>query len=308
MSQLRNLYRSTAASPQGSLLMWIDIFTQSEAMKISPIDLPKSEKRKFEIRIVCWRSMDVSYKNRRALDLVATFYMEGATDRKRSTDVHWRCKTGQGSWNYRIKLPLELPIDSKEKSRLKVQLWNQALVRSSEIIGEQSINLYDWFLLAYRRGTTQVQPFKEIKDAMKAVGGFNTDMADGDDDDDDDDDGDNGQEEEKELADIDFSEAAARQQGNDDEDGDDAGDDNDNGDGDLESQPLLKKEKEKKEPISVTATPLKEGKGGSKGGASGGASGHGDKKGEEDGDEDMDDAVAGVQVCYHLHFNRQNSG
>ncbi len=57
----------------------------------------------------------------------------------------------------------------------------------------------------------------------------------------------------------------------------------------------------------MTATPLKEGKGGSKGGASGGASGHGDKKGEEDGDEDMDDAVAGVQVCYHIHFNLQYS-
>lgn len=48
--------------------------------------------------------------------------MEGEGQERMKTDVHWRCKTGTASWNYRIKIPIELPIKSRELGRLHVQV------------------------------------------------------------------------------------------------------------------------------------------------------------------------------------------
>ncbi len=42
---------------------------------------------------------------------------------KQSTDTQWMCKTGEGSWNWRTKIPIELPIKSREVGCLKIQLW-----------------------------------------------------------------------------------------------------------------------------------------------------------------------------------------
>jgi hypothetical protein len=102
------------------------------------------------------------------LDLFATFYMEGSSARYH-TDTHWRCKNGKGSWNWRIKIPLELPIKSREVGRLKIQLWNRNIITSNEIVGEATYNLYDWFMLTYKRQQQPVFPFQEEAAARKRM-------------------------------------------------------------------------------------------------------------------------------------------
>ena len=47
--------------------------------------------------------------------------MEGDSQRHH-TDTHWRCKKGNASWNWRMKIPIELPIKSRELGRLKIQV------------------------------------------------------------------------------------------------------------------------------------------------------------------------------------------
>lgn len=185
----RNLYKPTSRSAQGTLMMWVDIFTVQDALKYPPVEFKGPEKRKFEIRIVCWRSQNVYFKGYRSLDLFAMFFLDGAYDTRQSTDTHWMCRTGAGSWNYRVKIPIELPISNREAGRLRVQLWNRNIIRSNELIGETTIPLFNWLLLVYKRQNAPVFPFKEKKDAKaklekkKATGWGDEDEDEEDDDD-----------------------------------------------------------------------------------------------------------------------------
>ena len=114
-------------------MLWVDILTHQEALKTPAIKISGPEKKKFEIRIVCWRSLDVPALENGVSDMFVSFFMEGG--RKQSTDTHWRCKSGKGSWNWRVKIPVELPMKTRELGRLRVQMWERNIIRSNQIIG-----------------------------------------------------------------------------------------------------------------------------------------------------------------------------
>ncbi len=156
-------------------MLWVDIIPQADLLKYPKVDIMGPEKMKFELRVVCWRSQNIKVHGQKSLDLFARFYMEGDEKHKQDTDTHWFCKTGSGSWNWRIKIALELPIKARELGKLKIQMWERNVITSNTIVGESFVSLYDWFMLAYRRQTSGVSPFKELKDAEKklgALGGF----------------------------------------------------------------------------------------------------------------------------------------
>jgi hypothetical protein len=48
-------------------------------------------------------------------------------------------------------------------ARLRIQLWDRDLLKSNELIGSASVNLFDWLLLVYHRNET-LYPFKEAKE------------------------------------------------------------------------------------------------------------------------------------------------
>jgi hypothetical protein len=100
----------------------------------------RPEKIEFELRIVCWRSLDVPcidngygdffvkvfielllIMTNLLMSVCSQFYMEGE-DLSYNTDTHWRCKNGSASWNWRIKIPVILPIKTRELGRLHVQV------------------------------------------------------------------------------------------------------------------------------------------------------------------------------------------
>ena len=90
----------------------------------------------------------------------------GASDRKRSTDIHWRCRSGRASWNWRIKMPITLPLASPEMGRLSVLLWDKDVVKWNDVVGQTQLDLYRWLLKAYRENRS-VNVFKEINDALR---------------------------------------------------------------------------------------------------------------------------------------------
>eukprot|EP00596_Hydrurales_sp_CCMP1899_P004949 CAMPEP_0119051930 /NCGR_PEP_ID=MMETSP1177-20130426/73383_1 /TAXON_ID=2985 /ORGANISM="Ochromonas sp, Strain CCMP1899" /LENGTH=1845 /DNA_ID=CAMNT_0007031303 /DNA_START=346 /DNA_END=5881 /DNA_ORIENTATION=+ len=162
----RALIKDGSEVSQGSVLAWIDILSQQDALKMPPVKISGPEKKEFEIRVVCWRSLDVPVDNG-VSDLFTTFFMEGG--KHQSTDTHWRCKNGKASWNWRIKLAIELPIKTRELGRLRIQLFERNITRSNQIIGEATVDIYDWLMLAYHRQEQPVYPFQEYKDAKKKL-------------------------------------------------------------------------------------------------------------------------------------------
>jgi hypothetical protein len=81
-------------------------------------------------------------------DLYAKFFMEGMDPQ--DTDTHWRCYAGKGSWNWRLKFEVTLPMKVPEMARLHAQLWDADVVSYNDMICEATFDLYDWFIKAYK--------------------------------------------------------------------------------------------------------------------------------------------------------------
>jgi len=109
----RSLFKDGSRTSQGVVTLWVDVLTAAEAVRTPPIKLEGPEIKKFELRIVCWRSLEVPRLDGEFSDIFVRFFMEGSTT-KYDTDTHWRCKTGAASWNWRILIPIELPIKERE--------------------------------------------------------------------------------------------------------------------------------------------------------------------------------------------------
>ncbi|CAM9189853.1 unnamed protein product, partial [Laminaria digitata] len=146
--EVRDLTVPTSSSPQGQVMMWIDILTLQQARRYPPISMEPPAPMKVEVRVVVWRSEDVVACNDFSglRDLYCRLWMETDPKKKRETDTHWRCKSGKGSWNYRLKFDVDLPLKSPEHGRLVLQMWDRDVLTANDIIAETSIDLYRWFL------------------------------------------------------------------------------------------------------------------------------------------------------------------
>mmetsp|Transcript_3699 Transcript_3699/g.10922 ORF Transcript_3699/g.10922 Transcript_3699/m.10922 type:complete len:1377 (-) Transcript_3699:822-4952(-) len=161
----RSLYRDTSSVVQGLIELWLEIRPESEVRLDPPVTFRGPEKLKFELRIICWKSKDVPFEMG---DYFSEFWIGDC--RKQKTDIHWRCRNGQASWNWRIKIPIDLPFDSPEKGRLVIQLWDQDIVKWNEVVGETQVDLYKWFLKAYHERRA-ISIFTEINQAISLMSG-----------------------------------------------------------------------------------------------------------------------------------------
>ena len=93
-------------------------------------------------------------------------YASGAFPRRASNPPPRRCRSGRASWNWRVKIPIELPLASPELGRLNVQLWDQDIIKWNDVIGQSQLDLYRWLIKAYKENRS-VSVFKEINDAYQ---------------------------------------------------------------------------------------------------------------------------------------------
>ncbi|OQR94853.1 dysferlin-like protein [Achlya hypogyna] len=177
--EYRPLWTGTESTSQGTLQLWVDILTPPQAALFEPIDIAPPPPKKFEVRVVIWKSEGVVDKElSETNDLFVKAWMEG--HKAQSTDIHWRCSTGKASWNYRMKFQVQMPM-KPELARLHVQLWEKDLLKWQDIIGGTELDLYRWLQIAYHENRS-VLPFKETKAASRLLGDTSDDEDDGDDD------------------------------------------------------------------------------------------------------------------------------
>lgn len=91
-----------------------------------------------------WITRNVVFKDE--LSGANDLYVRGKCKRGddwKETDTHWRCR-GTGSFNWRWKIPIALPIDPNKDygmDRFVIQLWDRDLIGSNDLIGECEIDL-----------------------------------------------------------------------------------------------------------------------------------------------------------------------
>ena len=164
--ETRNLIAKGSKTSQGLVMLWLDIMSVAECQKYPPIDIQGPEKKKVEVRIICWRGRNIPLSDGTMVDAYCKFRMEGS-DTVHKTDTHIREKAGKPAWNYRIKFFVELPLKNREYGRLKMECWDWDLFGDGELLGEATFDLYDWLLKAYHAPTgSSVKPFEEIRSAQ----------------------------------------------------------------------------------------------------------------------------------------------
>lgn len=75
---------------QGSLDMWLDIFTHAEALTCPPIDIRPPPPEDFEVRLIIWQTKEVQFRGKilKTADLFVRAWVEGTAAQK--SDVHLR--------------------------------------------------------------------------------------------------------------------------------------------------------------------------------------------------------------------------
>lgn len=151
---------------RGRLEMWIELIRPGSLPPPIPI-FPKEELM-FELRVIVWETKNVVFKDEQ--EGCNDLYVRGKTKRSpefKETDTHWRCR-GTGSFNWRWKIPITLPIDQNKnygEDKFIIQLWDRDLIGRNELIGEAEIdlNIHNMLKKAYARKNKSVDMRRRIK-------------------------------------------------------------------------------------------------------------------------------------------------
>lgn len=96
------------------------------------------------MRVVIYGTEDVAFSDEttQCNDLFLTGIYGS---QKYETDTHWRCRK-KGSFNWRWKIPMILPLDPDEdygKDVLQLQMWDRDITKANDMICQANINLND---------------------------------------------------------------------------------------------------------------------------------------------------------------------
>lgn len=148
----RTLRLQGSKTQRGKLECWVDIFNKSDEKKNPIVDIARPPPALFEMRLVIWRARKVT-----ALDMLTQMndmfvraqlttvgQNSGKPDRQlRETDVHWRAKGNKGSFNWRMKFDVELPLsDNTPSNGLSLKCMDKdPMTFSEDMIGYHDIDI-----------------------------------------------------------------------------------------------------------------------------------------------------------------------
>ena len=154
--EYRNLHHHTTAISQGVIKMWCEV-DQKDSKKAGdgPMDITPEPVREFEMRLIIWKTKDIEMMDFEGTsDVYVRSFMDVAEDHL--TDTHWRCQTGEASFNWRniIKIKTKQP---KDDYKITIQAMDKDIFASDDLIGEFSLDFWPLFEDAYY--TDKLQTF-----------------------------------------------------------------------------------------------------------------------------------------------------
>jgi hypothetical protein len=165
----RGLFIPTSTKDQGTLEVWVDILTTSEHAQFPMLDISLPPPVKFEMRLVVWKAKDMV--NMDEFEAMNDLYgaIRFCSLKEQTTDIHWRAKKGKGSFNWRMKFPVELGfgLEHTDFPRLTVQMWDKDIISFNECIAETVLDLKPQMKQAYKT-KSRMQVFQD-SDAKKAA-------------------------------------------------------------------------------------------------------------------------------------------
>ena len=107
----RQLWSPASLFPQSRVSLLVEILPAAEARLTAPLPVARPAPVAFEIRVVVWGVRGVPAMNLGGFnDLYVRGFLVGGERGACHTDTHLRSEGGRGSFNYRLKFPVTLPL------------------------------------------------------------------------------------------------------------------------------------------------------------------------------------------------------
>ena len=135
---------------RGKLEMWIEMLPASYELPYPVLDIIPPPPSNWELRVIIYGCENIpNYDSlTEANDLFIRCQIEGGTWKE--TDIHFRARDGKGSFNWRMKFPLQLPLLEGLNDRFKLQVWDKDLIESDDAIAEAYLDLKPAFRKALK--------------------------------------------------------------------------------------------------------------------------------------------------------------
>ena len=137
--ETRPLIHPDIAGQQGNILLWVEIFDKKDSINMTPWQISPEPPSKVELRLVVWETEEM-----RMMDVEDTsdIYVTAFIDKKlkQSTDVHYRCQTGNASFNWRIVMQIDVP---RVNNKLTLHCYDKDIFSKDDFISEAEIDLSD---------------------------------------------------------------------------------------------------------------------------------------------------------------------
>ena len=137
--ETRSLIHPDLSGQQGNILLWIEIFDKKDLLNMTPWQINPEPLIKVEIRLIIWET-----ENMKMMDTEDTsdIYVTAFIDQKnrQNTDVHYRCQTGDASFNWRMLFQLEVP---RVNNILTLHCYDKDIFSKDDFISGTSIDLSD---------------------------------------------------------------------------------------------------------------------------------------------------------------------
>jgi hypothetical protein len=163
----RRIFSPGTWQDTGVLQVWVDILDPAKSRDYPEVDIEPPPPQPFQCRVIIWRTWGVPAHDvfTDQNDLYVRCWLEGKP--AQSTDVHRWCKTGCGSFNWRMIFETEVPC---KDPILHVQMWDQDYLKPNELIGQAELALGKHFDAArHYRGRYRVMD--EIRGAFEGLTG-----------------------------------------------------------------------------------------------------------------------------------------
>ena len=137
--EVRPLLNPDFNGSQGQVYLWLEIFEVSQKATKIPWKISPEPITEFQVRLVVWETEDMEMMDIEGTsDIYVLAYLDQNDIEK--TDVHFRCQNGEASFNWRILLPLKLPVQRPE---INLQVYDKDIFASDDYISGATLNLKD---------------------------------------------------------------------------------------------------------------------------------------------------------------------
>ena len=135
--EVRPLLHPDINGAQGQVYLWLEMFDASEKSVHLPWKIDPQPLCELQVRFIVWETEDMEMMD---VEGTSDIYVIGYIDQKelQKTDIHFRCQTGAASFNWRMLLPLRLPV---QKPVITLQVYDKDIFSSDDYMCGTTIDL-----------------------------------------------------------------------------------------------------------------------------------------------------------------------